>query len=345
MLLMGLVSIYEHHLSLIARIIIDKIPKMLSGKERTITLEELMSCESVELLKMRFVDKEIENIFREGPEKQIDWFESRASIKGIRQNHRNMDELLELFQRRNLFTHCNGIVNEIYISNVSEGYIRKNEINKGDRLSVDARYFEASLDLITEFGVKIIQMAWRKFEENSSDSADVFLLRFCYNLLINGEYRLALLSLEFALQIRGERRDDVRRMFVVNNAIAHALVGSKKESLKILDSEDWSASADNFKCCVAAVRGDVVEVVKLMKRIGKNGSISSTDYQEWPAFYSVRDQMDFQRAFKSVFGISYIPSAVRKNGIVASLGPLAIALVKDSAQVALTDTGDAVTLN
>lgn len=328
MLIMGIVSSYEHQLSLLVKIIIGMNPRIIVSKDKTISLVDVLEADSIESVKERYIEKEVENIFREGPEKQIEWFESKVGISNIKSNHKNIDEFLEVFERRNLFAHNNGYVNDIYLSKVSNKYSLDNNIKKGDMLRADSNHFHNSLDLIIEFGVKIIQICWRKLVPDEAEIADALLSNLCFDLTINGEYKLAKYLLIFARNLRGERSDLYERMFLVNHANACKLLKEDKECLEILDSVDWSASASNFQCCVAAVRGDVVETVRLMKKIGRSGEITALHYQEWPVFYHVRESEIFRKAFKAVFGTEYISSEIKAGGIVNALGGLAIGVMK-----------------
>lgn len=334
MLLMGLVSSYEHQMSLLARIIIEINPKIIVSKDKTVSILDILEADSIDSIKQKYIDKEVENIFREGVDKQIEWFENKVNISDIKSNHKNIDKFMELFERRNLFAHNNGIVNDIYLSKVSKKYTSDNKISKGDYLRADPRYFYESLDLIIEFGVKLIQVCWRKLVPAESEIADSLLLNLCFELIMSGEYRLAKYLLEFARGLRGDRSEMMTRMFIVNHANSCKLLKEEKEALTILDSVDWSASSNNFQCCVAAVRGDVGETVKYMRKLGKNGEISTLEYQSWPVFYHVRDVDSFKSAFKALFGVDYIPTPIRRGGVVNALGGLAFGILGEDTGVA-----------
>ncbi|GGF81458.1 hypothetical protein GCM10010924_05810 [Rhizobium wenxiniae] len=328
MLLMGIVSSFEHQMSLLAKIIIDNNPKIILTKDKSVSLLEVLEASSLEDVKSRYIEKEVENIFREGTERQIEWFEQKVGISDIRKNHKNIDEFLEVFERRNIYAHNNGIINDIYLSKVSKKIIEKNNLEKGNYIFVDSVYFHNSLDFIIEFGVKLITVCWRKIDPSESGISDSLLSSLCFDLILSGEYRLAKYLVSFARDLRGDRSDIINRIFIVNHASVCKLLSEEKEALSILDSVDWSASAVNFQCCVAAIRGDVMEVTSMMKRIGKNGEISALEYQEWPVFYHVRDDDEFKKTFRSIFGVDYISSAIKKGGIINALGGIAIGVAR-----------------
>jgi hypothetical protein len=52
-----------------------------------------------------------------------------------------------------------------------------------------------------------------------------------------------------------------------------------------------------------------------MTNIGPRGQVGAQEYQQWPVFYTVRDDTRFQEAFKAIFGLEYVPSATHQAGL------------------------------
>jgi hypothetical protein len=91
-------------------------------------------------------------------------------------------------------------------------------------------------------------------------------------------------------------------MIIVNLANAVRLQKRSVEAKKILDGEDWSAANPEFAICVAAVREDIDEVVKMMREIGREGRPNAEDYRSWPVFRGMRTNEKFITAFETIFG-------------------------------------------
>ncbi|HEX4104897.1 MAG TPA: hypothetical protein VHX92_01575 [Rhizomicrobium sp.] len=91
-------------------------------------------------------------------------------------------------------------------------------------------------------------------------------------------------------------------MMVVNLANAVRLQKRMDDAKVILQKEDWTAIGDDFKLCVAAVRGEVDEVVKIMEALGANGPVKAEDYRSWPVFRGMRTNEKFAQAFQKIFG-------------------------------------------
>ncbi len=55
----------------------------------------------------------------------------------------------------------------------------------------------------------------------------------------------------------------IRKRMIVNYANAIKLDGDKAKAEAILDAEDWSATTDVYRICVAAVKEDVDQVISM----------------------------------------------------------------------------------
>jgi hypothetical protein len=129
------------------------------------------------------------------------------------------------------------------------------------------------------------------------------LNRFSYRLITQRKYKLAAKMLRFGLQeMKRWGTEATRKMMVVNYANAQKLDGNVQLSQEILDSEDWSASTDNYRICVAAVKNDVETVVSLMTRVVETGTMTISSFREWPVFETVRSDPRFVEAFERGFG-------------------------------------------
>ena len=91
-------------------------------------------------------------------------------------------------------------------------------------------------------------------------------------------------------------------MMVVNLANAIRLQDRKVEAEEILQKEDWSAVGDEFNLCVAAVREQEDEVVRLMLVLGSNGPVEAENYRTWPVFRKLRTKEKFAATFEKLFG-------------------------------------------
>lgn len=248
---------------------------------------------------------------RDSFSKQVSVFEGYLGIKkGISGQYKKLDDLVEVFERRNLFAHADGVVNGIYLNNVENS-----DKNIGDRLSVGSKYFSRSIINMYDFGAKLVFVAWRRQCPDDLEQIDQILGEFCYDLVEARQYELAEQLLLFSMMEAKPIKMDRQMMNVVNLENCYRLQGDEKKSKEVLDSVDWSAARDEFQICVSAIKGDVLHVTSLMPRISED-TISAHNYESWPAFYRVREDERFAKSFEELFGRPFSPAAEDRHSFM-----------------------------
>jgi hypothetical protein len=212
-------------------------------------------------------------------------------------------DFIEVCERRNLFTHTGGVISEQYMKTCKEHACNLENRATGQNISITPTYYEHAVAIILEFGMKLVQVIWRKLVPGEVDLAAEKLNGFSYRLITQRKYRLAATMLKFGLhEMKKHGPEAIRKMMVVNYANAEKLGGNVELSRKILDTEDWSASTDNYRICVAAVKDDVEMVISLMSRVVETTTMTISSFREWPVFETVRSDPKFIEAFERGFG-------------------------------------------
>jgi hypothetical protein len=299
---LGLVGAYDLFLSRLIRAIFLARPELLSASERNISLKDLMEIGTIEAAKERIIEKEVEQIIRESHSDQIEWLEKKLGMQ-LRKDLPIWPEFVELCERRNLLTHTGGVISTQYVTVCRKHNVNLDNTKLGQKLHITPKYYSRSVFVILEFGMKLIQVIWRKILPNEIKEADSVLNKFCYEMILRREYSEAITMLRFGLyemKKHGEEAD--RRMMVVNLANAEKLNGNETEAERIISGEDWSATTDRFNICVAAVLGNVETVVSMMRNVVTSKSISIADFRVWPVFETMRSNPRFIEAFEREFG-------------------------------------------
>lgn len=298
---LGLVSAYDAFLSDLIRAILVVRPEMLSSSEKNISFKDLMAMGSVEAARDFLIEKEIESVIRTSHSDQIKWLENKLSIT-LTKDLSIYPEFIELCERRNLFTHTNGIVSSQYCKVCADNKF-KHSVNVGDSLTIDAKYFKKSISIIFEIGVKLTQVIWRKLLPDEIDIAAMDLNHIAYESISKRGYKSADMLLSFGLDVMKKHGNDAtKKMMIINRANALKLGGEKDKALSVIDNEDWSASTDNYKICVAAIRDDIPAVIDLMHKVVVSGLLSTVEMREWPVFEKARADERFVEAFETIFG-------------------------------------------
>jgi hypothetical protein len=173
----------------------------------------------------------------------------------------------------------------------------------GQKLRVTPKYYDKAVETVLEFGCKLVQVIWRKLKPDEITLAERRLNDISYKLIVRRQYKLASRILEFGLvEMKKHGIDSTRKMMVVNYANTEKLSGNMTQAIKILDAEDWSACTDNYHICVSAVKNDIDEVIKLMKRVVDMKLVKKEDFRDWPVFISAREDARFAAEFEVIFG-------------------------------------------
>ena len=275
------------------------------------SVKEVLECGDIQEFKDELIRKEIEKVSWTSLADQVEWFEKKLKLDPINKNYQYWSVLGEIFQRRHLFAHTNGRVSLQYINNAKVYGYQVDGVQVGQLLSVGGKYYKEAVTCVFEFGIMLAHIVRKKIGVSSDDKIDGELNTLVFQLLQRGDYALANRLLVFAYSMRGNASDRTKKMIIVNYANSLRLCGEVEKSTDLLNQIDWSSVSDDFKICVAAVKGDVDEVIKSVREFGIKGALSEANYREWPAFFHVREDAKFSQCYEEVFGIPYRPS--RKN--------------------------------
>ena len=312
--LVTFVSEYDAFLGQLNNYILKHKPELLKTEQKTITFEELQSLNSIEEARNKIISQEVENLLRDSHSKQFEWMQNKYNLQ-LTNGLNSWPSFIELTERRNLFVHCNGIVSEQYLKNCNKvNYPLDSNIKIDTKLDADKKYIDSVYQTLFEIPVKLTQVLWRKLFPKDIESADNSLGDITYELLINEEYELASILLDFACCVLKKWSSESQRLvFVINRAISYKFSG--KNYTKILDTEDWSACNTSYQLCVAVLNEDFELAKKYMIKAGKSEEISEVSFLEWPCFRNFRETEYFTEAFIEIFGKqpSYIESIETEN--------------------------------
>ncbi|MFM5588708.1 hypothetical protein ACET65_17345 [Aeromonas rivipollensis] len=304
-LFISLLSVFDKFIGDLVAVLYSKNPNLYNNINKEISLSEVLKYESMNDLRQVFLDKEIETLRRKGYIDQFKDLEGKFSIKLTK-----FDEwpaFIELSQRRNLFTHCDGIVSKQYLDICREvGYKIKDEVEVGYQLEIGEKYLFQSCMLVAYVGTMLGHTLWRKTLEDELEKADAHLSSIVFDYLHMEHWSNAISISKFSQNLPKISTDEMERIFSVNHAIALCSINKKKEAKAILDKKDWSATTYDFKLAYSILTGDYSEAEKVMCKIGRQGKlITELSYHDWPLFREFRDSKEFYRGYEKVYGYKY----------------------------------------
>jgi len=235
-LLVAMVSSFDAFLGSLLRAVFIKKPALIAASQRSSTFSDLMLIDSISDAREIVIEAEVESFLRDSHSAQFEWMQNRFDIpltKGLE----SWPTFIELTQRRNLFVHCDGVVSKQYLSECRKHGVDVKDINPGDRLNLNPKYFQAAYFCLFEIAVKLSQVLWRKLFSDEIAMADGSLNEIGFSLLQDEEFVLAKRLFEFATQTLKKHSSSLqRRIFVVNRAIAERYGGSREKCEVILNS-------------------------------------------------------------------------------------------------------------
>lgn len=290
--LMMLLIYYERLISTIFVSLLYKYPQAYL-KDKTITYMEIMELESNENdIKNYLVNNEVEALMR-------DSLSSWYAILNIKHKVNFpiedvvFEEFKEIYYRRNLLVHNDGIVNKIYLENVDDSLL--NGIKVGSRLTVSPDYFIKAIN-ITLLMIYGTIMGLKKLCSDKEEVNDTLFI-VGYNHLQNKEWGLS----EYIfrnLKDDKELNNHTKMCCKVNYWISLKHMEHFADVKKDIEDLDVSAVSDEFKVAKYALLDDFEKVSFYLDKI-INRVIPAEEIESWPLFIEYRESIQYLK-FKEI---------------------------------------------
>lgn len=312
-LFVGLFTCYDAYIGKLTKAVFSKNPKLFNQIDRSVRFGQIMEAPDIQKLKEVVLDEFVSDIRRKSYEDQFTSFESYFAISSLRKFD-NYSTFIESSQRRHLFTHCEGIVSNQYLSCCkSAGYAFEVKPKIGEVLQLGPEYFLRSCHVVAEVGVKLAHTVWRKQFPDELRLADKHLCDSIYEMLRAERWGQAITFGEFAIKQPKISDREREKMFLVNYCIALKFGGNPQAAKDMLEAVDWSDSASDFELAKAVLLDRPEEACELMKLIGKAGKlISEHAYHTWPLFREFRSNEEFRKTYESIYGYSFVDEMKRE---------------------------------
>jgi hypothetical protein len=247
------------------------------------------------------VIQEVDSVLKRRLEEQVSYMVDQLGVD-LHALVPHMDSLIELVQRRNLFLHSDGIVNDHYLDRVPQSYIVSHNIRKDQQLLVGAPYLSRAIDLMYLAGTILTQQCWRAWEPNEHSDADNFMTQCLYETLGDQRYELAaaLGSYGGGLSFANLRS---ARVVAIDRAIALKELGRHDEMEQLLSSYDWSSSTTEFRLALHVLRDEEDEFFQLLPQAISEEVIGCHELREWPLFCHLRQKPRFVAIMEQYFSL------------------------------------------
>ncbi|WP_010583076.1 hypothetical protein [Schlesneria paludicola] len=297
-------STFDAFIGNLLRAIFSQSPELIYKlEEKAIKVGDFLKCKTIEEAVEKLIDRDISSLLRDSYDEQFTKIANRHGLNTIKA-FESWPKFIEAAQRRNLITHCNGIVSQQYLSEClrCEFKIPDNVI-EGTQLKISGEYLQASLDVLYEVGLKLAHTLWRKTCPNQIEKSEKALTDEGFKLLQQQKFSLAKTIGLFAIGLPNAKSDLQSKISRINCAQAIKWSGDKPAALKILNNVEWSGSIRDLRLAVEVLRENYSNAADLMREIGKKGElVLRVGYETWPVFREFRETTEFKNAFREIYG-------------------------------------------
>ena len=279
--------------------------ELFSQIKHDTSFDRILKAQSIDEIKNQVLEDEIESVRRESYTRQFELLGSRFHIE--LKAFESWPLFIERSQRRNLLTHCDGIVSEQYIDVCQNAGVDTSQLDTiGTQVGLGPEYFFESCEILIEVGLKLGHTLWRKLLPLELDLADIHLMGELYSALEASNWSRAEMIGSFAYQQKRISNDYRRKTIVVNYSQALKRGGKIDKANQLLQDIDWSATSNEFKLADLVLRERWGEAAALMREIGADDSLLSEEsYHLWPLFLEFRETEQFSQAYHEIFSHSY----------------------------------------
>ena len=286
----GLLSSVEWFYSQVLHFYYDKHPEAAGIKKKTMTLEDLKTFGTVQDAEKFLIDSKIEEVFRAGFDTWIDILKDEIKLK-LPYVKPFFNELLEVYQRRNLLVHNGGIVNSIYISKVSS------EISKdliiGDKLTITPEYLENAICKLHIVFTLIAAELWKKLEPNEEKRADI-LNSIAYRQMNQGRWEVSE-WLSCFVKDDENLKSRVKTVGQLNFWLSRKKRGDRDLVIVEVLKADYTDKSLRYQLAVSALTNNKEEFFELLPETLRTKSIEIEELLEFPIFDEMRNTSEFLR--------------------------------------------------
>lgn len=291
--LVSALSSVEWFFSQLLHFYYDKHPESAGIQKKTLTLADLKAFGSIPDAEKHLIDTKIDEILRGNLESWITLLKSDLKL-GLGYIDPMIDELIEIYQRRNLFVHNGGIVNSIYLSKVDKKF-RKN-ISSGDKLIVDKEYLDQTICHLQKTFILIGAELWKKLSPEDTTRSEI-LGDITYENLIHSRWNICEGLCYFSL--KDSFADPVDKAIAqINYWLCKKELGNYSSIEKEINKANFSDKKEIFQLGLYALRGEIKDAINLLPILLETNQTNIERLEEFPILRELR-KSDEYKTFKS----------------------------------------------
>lgn len=277
------------------------------------TLSELKGLSSIDDAEKFLIDVKIDEILRGNFESWIKLLKSELSL-GLGYISDIKDELIEVYQRRNLLVHNGGIVNSIYLSKVKKE--QRENLGINDKLTVDKNYLENSICNLQKAFILIGAELWKKLNPEDISRGEI-LGDIIYENLVQSRWDICEGLCYFSL--RDFHINPVDKVIAqINYWLCKKENGQYDEIKAELIDANFSDKKEVFQIGLYALRGETDKVIEMLPIALETNQTNIERIEEFPVLREFRKTKEYEefkknsKYFKEKNKEVIIPDSVEK---------------------------------
>lgn len=291
--LISLLSSVEWFFSQILHYYYDKFPESTGIQKKTMTLSDLKNFGSIDDAEKYLIDSKIEEILRGSFDSWIALMKTDLSLKlGYLDIIEN--ELIEIYQRRNLLVHNGGVVNSIYISKVKDTY--RQNVNLNDVLDVDKIYLDNAICKLQKTFILIASELWKKLDKDDKIRGDV-LSDIVYENLLKSRWDICE-GLAYFIINDAQLQPTDKVVAQLNYWLCMKRTNRLDQVSKELEKADYSDKKEIFQLGLFALRNEKELFFEKLPIALDSRQLNIERLEEFPIFEEIRQTDEYEK-FKS----------------------------------------------
>lgn len=300
-IIVGIVSQFDNFLMPVLQIAFAENPGWLKNPDKKLSYKEILETASLEDLKQNLIIREVNQLMRDSHHAQLAFLDSRLKL-GIEENFAGLTAFIEMTERRNLFVHNGGCINQVYLQSAKKyGFSPNPKYKEGVYLAVSDEYIKDAIDCLYELTIRIAQGTARRLFPECLKEADQSLNNQTVEILSDERWLLAERIFSYALGLPDHLRSGDEYKFYSLLNLCIALKFSGKNFLDKLKSIDWEPMHPKYHFAVAVLEDRFDDAYELMKSEAVLKEIPKENFLSWPLFRAFRETPQFIKAFDELF--------------------------------------------
>lgn len=290
--LISLISTVEWYVASLLHTYFAQFKEAIGGKEKQMSLNDLKKIGSIDDAIKLLTEQKVEEILRGSFDDWITYLKEtlKLSMAYLEQDNAT---LVECFQRRNLFVHNNGVVNNIYLAKVPAEF--RKGLKVGAPILIDQTYVDSLIRCFERVFLLIGAELWKKVAPKDLNRGET-LIDLGFRQLKREHWDVAEGVYFFLLQDKAQE-EIIRLMAQINYWQCRKWRGKFDECKKEIEEFDFSAKDKKFELARIALLDKEKDFFALVSKLLRNKTISQDDLFEWPLFKEMRKAKHFAKVY------------------------------------------------